>query len=145
MNDPHRLKRFLEAQEGCYLRVLKELGSGRKTSHWMWYVFPQFRGLGSSGTAELYAIGSIEEARAYLADPVLGARLLECTRLVLAVEGRTAEQIFGFPDVLKFRSCATLFAEVAGPLSVFRDAIVKYYEGRPDERTLDLIEQGGAS
>lgn len=107
----------------------------------MWYIFPQIEGLGHSSTARFYAIQGIEEARAFLAHPVLGSRLRECTEAVLAVEGRTAEEIFGFPDVLKLRSCATLFTHVSEPDSVFERLLQKYYGGTPDEATLRLIKE----
>ena len=139
MNDPFNLERFVEAQELEYPSVLEELRGGEKLTHWMWFVFPQIRGLGGSPMAETYAISSLDEAKAYLAHAVLGPRLEECTRLVLAIENRTAEEIFHWPDVLKFRSCMTLFAECVPGDSVFRDALVAYYEGQPDERTLAIL------
>jgi len=139
MNDPFNLERFVEAQEFEYPSVLEELQGGEKLTHWMWFVFPQIRGLGGSPMAETYAISSLDEARAYLAHAVLGPRLEECTRLVLAIENRTAEEIFHWPDVLKFRSCMTLFGECVPGDSVFRDALVAYYEGQPDERTLEIL------
>src|SRR6059058_6299598 len=113
MSDPFSLQRFVDAQEGVFAEVCAELAAGRKESHWMWFVFPQLQGLGSSATARRYALASVEEARAYLAHPVLGARLRECTRLVNGTEGRTIEEIFGYPDYLKFRSCMTLFERAA--------------------------------
>ena len=119
--------------------VLAELRSGQKASHWMWFVFPQIRGLGSSGTARRYAIASREEARAYLNHPVLGARLRACTQLVLSIEGRGCEQIFGSPDDLKFRSCMTLFAQVAPEERLFRDALQKYFAAEPDPHTLEIL------
>ena len=110
VDDPYNLARFVAAQAEVYARVRAELGAGEKRSHWMWFIFPQLAGLGRSATARLYAISSLAEARAYLAHPLLGARLRECTRLVNEVTGRSAAQIFGFPDELKFHSCMTLFA-----------------------------------
>ena len=109
MADPHDLGRFIEAQAGTYDSAREELRSGRKLSHWMWFIFPQIEGLGRSATARQYSIKSAEEARAYLAHPVLGARLLECTEAVLAVDGRSASDVFGYPDTMKLRSCMTLF------------------------------------
>lgn len=138
-DDPYNLNRFVQAQAGVYERVLAELRAGAKRSHWMWFIFPQLAGLGWSPTARLYAIQSLHEARAYLEHPVLGPRLRECAEEVLGVEGRSAHQIFGSPDDLKLRSCATLFAQVSPEGSVFHQLLDRYYEGEPDARTLDLI------
>src|SRR3569833_1248572 len=113
MDDPHDLQRFIEAQAPVIARVRTELSHGRKRSHWMWFIFPQIAGLGFSPMAQLYAIASLDEARAYLAHPILGPRLEDCTRLVLAVEGSTASDIFGWPDEMKFRSSMPLFARAA--------------------------------
>src|SRR5215468_6851815 len=118
-DDPYNLSRFVQAQEGVYQQALSEISSGRKQSHWMWYIFPQFDGLGFSSTSRRYAIKSPEEARAYLAHPVLGPRLVECAEAVLQVDGRSAHEIFGSPDDLKLRSSASLFASVSPPGSVF--------------------------
>jgi uncharacterized protein (DUF1810 family) len=134
------LERFVEAQKTHYARALDEIRSGRKRTHWMWFIFPQFAGLGSSATAEFYAIRSRAEAVAYLQHPVLGTRLEECAGALLLVEGRSASQIFGFPDDLKLRSSATLFAAVAAPGSVFEQLIDKYFGGEPDARTIRLLE-----
>ncbi len=143
-NDPHNLSRFVAAQEGDYERALAEIRAGRKRSHWMWYVFPQLDGLGSSPTARLFAIKSLAEARAYLAHPVLGPRLAECAQAALAVEGLSALEIFGSPDDLKLRSCATLFAAVSPPGSVFERLLARFYRGEPDPLTLCLPgTQGG--
>ncbi len=140
MNDPYGLERFVEAQEPVYTHVRAELEAGRKRTHWMWFVFPQLRGLGESPVSRRFAIDSLAEARAYLQHPALGPRLLECTRLVNAVEGRTLAEIFGFPDDLKFRSCMTLFAAVGGPeRALFDAALRKYCGGMADERTLALL------
>ncbi len=140
MNEDLNLERFVLAQSGLYRRALSELARGRKTSHWMWFVFPQLRGLGHSSTAREYAISGTEEARAYLAHPLLGDRLRECTSTVNALEGLTAEQIFGYPDELKFRSSMTLFAEVAGPADgCFRAALARYFAGREDPLTRELL------
>ena len=138
-NDPWNLARFVEAQEGEYQQALAEIRSGRKRSHWMWYVFPQFTGLGSSPTSVHYAIKSPEEAVAYLEHPILGRRLLECAEAVLQIENRSALEIFGSPDDLKLRSCATLFAAVSPAGSVFQQIIDRYFGGERDARTIDLI------
>ncbi len=141
------LERFARAQAPVLDEVRAELRAGRKKTHWMWFVFPQLRGLGHSPTAEFYAIASLEEAQAYLADPVLGPRLRECTRLVNAIEGRPIGEVFGFPDDLKFHSCMTLFARAASPGSasagadVFRAALEKYFGGEEDPRTLERLPQ----
>jgi uncharacterized protein (DUF1810 family) len=132
------LDRFVSAQDGVYPDALAEIRAARKRTHWMWFVFPQFAGLGSSSTAQRYAIASLDEARAYLAHPVLGPRLRECVAALLAVEGRSAADIFGFPDDLKLRSSMTLFAEAADDPAAFEAVLDRYYDG-PDERTLELI------
>jgi uncharacterized protein (DUF1810 family) len=130
------LERFVTAQAQIYPRVLAELQAGRKQSHWMWFIFPQIAGLSGSYRGQLYAIQSLEEAQEYLAHPVLGARLRECCEAVIAVEGKTAHQIFGSPDDLKFRSCLTLFAQVAPDEPLFADLLDKYFDGEADELTL---------
>jgi len=137
--DPHDLSRFVRAQAEDYAQALSEIKRGQKRSHWMWYIFPQFNGLGFSSTSKFYSIKSAEEAKAYLSHPVLGPRLLECAEAVLGVEGRTAAAIFGSPDDLKLRSCATLFASVLPPGSVFDRLIEKYYAGGRDGKTLRLL------
>jgi uncharacterized protein (DUF1810 family) len=139
-DDPFDLQRFVAAQEPVMDRVRNELRQGRKTSHWMWFVFPQIAGLGASAMSQRYAIASLDEARAYQKHPVLGPRLVECVNLVLAVEGRSAHQIFGSPDDLKFRSCLTLFAEL-GQNDMFRRALEKYFAGKPDQATLDRLSR----
>lgn len=139
--DPFDLGRFISAQEGTYKNVVQELMSGQKLTHWMWFIFPQLNGLGTSATARHYAIKNLEEARKYLAHPVLGARLLECTKAVNGLQGRTALQIFNSPDNLKFCSSMTLFEQVAGPNSVFSFSLEKYYSGRRDTRTLALLQE----
>ena len=139
MDDPHDLRRFVRAQENDYQRALAEIVSGRKRSHWMWYVFPQYDGLATSATSKQYAIKSVAEAKAYLDHPVLGPRLLECAEAVMDIEGRSATDIFGSPDDLKLRSCATLFASLLPPGSVFDRLLEKYFGGRPDEKTLQLL------
>jgi uncharacterized protein (DUF1810 family) len=135
--DQFDLRRFITAQEPVIEEVLDELRAGRKASHWMWFVVPQIQGLGSSSMAQRYALASRQEARAYHEHPVLGVRLRECTRLVLEIEARPIEQIFGYPDDLKFRSCMTLFALVAPEQPVYRAALQKYFAGQPDPRTLE--------
>jgi uncharacterized protein (DUF1810 family) len=137
--DPHNLSRFLQAQEGDYERALSEIRSGRKRSHWMWYIFPQLDGLGSSPTSRHYAIKSLAEAETYLKHPVLGPRLVECAEAALGVEGRSALAIFGSPDDMKLRSCATLFACVAPAGSVFDRLLARYFQGERDVRTLRLL------
>jgi uncharacterized protein (DUF1810 family) len=132
------LNRFVSAQAAVYPEALAELKEGRKRTHWMWFVFPQIAGLGVSPTAQRYAIRSLDEARAYLAHPVLGPRLAECARAVLAVDGKTAEDIFGYPDDLKLRSSMTLFARAADDPGVFQAVLDRYYDG-PDPKTLDLL------
>ncbi|MGZ4959193.1 MAG: DUF1810 domain-containing protein [Methylomonas sp.] len=138
-NDPFDLSRFLEAQELMYETALSELKNGRKRSHWMWFVFPQIDGLGSSSTAKRYAIKSIAEARAYLNHPVLGARLTECTKTLLCIKGLSASDIFGYPDDLKFCSSMTLFEQVTSKDSVFSRALGQYCGGKRDEKTLKII------
>ena len=137
--DPHQLIRFVQAQEGEYDRALGEIESGRKRSHWMWYIFPQFDGLGFSSTSKFYSIKSIAEAKAYLSHPILGPRLLECTESALAVSGRTASEIFGSPDDVKLKSCATLFATISPADSVFHKLLDKYFQGQRDDKTLQLL------
>lgn len=137
--DPYKLSRFVEAQEQPYERALAEITSGRKRSHWMWFIFPQLDGLAFSATSKHYAIKSMAEAKAYLGHPLLGARLVECIEAVLGVQDRSAADIFGSPDDLKLRSCATLFARASSPDSVFAHLLQKYYDGVPDEATLKLL------
>lgn len=136
--DPFDLRRFVEAQAPTYADALAELKAGKKRSHWMWYVFPQYAGLGRSSMAERFAIRSIDEAKAYLRHRILGPRLVECAQAVLDVHGKTAHDIFGSPDDLKLRSSATLFSRVSEPGSVFHRILERYFEGEPDERTLAL-------
>jgi uncharacterized protein (DUF1810 family) len=139
MSDPYNLARFVDAQNPVIGGVLSELRSGCKKSHWMWFVFPQLDGLGRSWMAKKYGISSRAEAEAYLAHPVLGPRLMECTLLVLGVEGRPIEEIFGSVDAMKFRSSMTLFSEVAQDRTVFLDALRKYFGGSPDRLTIDRL------
>ena len=137
--DPYDLRRFVRAQENDYAQALSEIRSGQKRTHWMWYIFPQIDGLAFSSTSKHYSIKSVEEAKAYLDHPILGPRLLECAEAVVRVEGRSAGEIFGSPDDLKLRSCATLFACVLPPGSVFDRLLGKYYGGGRDGKTLQLL------
>ena len=134
------LDRFVNAQDAVYPQVLRELRTGRKVSHWMWYIFPQLSGLGRSETARFYAITSLGEAREYLEHPILGARVRECTNLVVDVEGRSLEDIFGSVDALKFCSSMTLFSRATGNGAPFQAALDKYCGGRPDQATIDLLD-----
>jgi len=139
MTDPYTLQRFIEAQDGCYELVLRELSAGQKLSHWMWFIFPQVTGLGETATSRKFAISSRDEAKAYWEHPILGARLRACTQLVMGLQGRTAEQVFGYPDYLKFRSCMTLFEAAAPDPTLFRAALLKYFDGVADQRTLAIL------
>ena len=138
-HDPFNLNRFLQAQETAYVSALEEIRRGRKVTHWMWYVFPQLAGLGSSSTAVFYAIQTLDEARAYLAHPVLGSRLAECCETLLALDGLSANEIFGSPDDLKLCSSMTLFTAVSPAGSLFEQVLAKYCQGKPDLRTLELL------
>jgi len=138
-DDPFDLQRFIDAQNPVYAAVCSELRAGHKTSHWMWFVFPQIQGLGHSYMATQYAISSLEEAKAYLRHPVLRDRLLECTALVNDVQGRSIQQILGYPDDLKFRSSMTLFAQADPSITIFNNALTKYFGGQSDRATLDLL------
>jgi len=137
MDDPYNLKRFVTAQDagGTYQQAVAELRRGRKASHWMWFVFPQIAGLGYSATSRMFAISSLDEARAYLAHPVLGPRLVECATIVAQTQDRTAEQIFGGIDAQKLRSCATLFLRADPGQPVFGQVLARYFDGRPDPAT----------
>ena len=138
-SDPYNLRRFLLAQEPVFTQACAELAAGHKASHWMWFIFPQLRGLGSSAMAERYAIGSLDEARAYLAHPLLGERLRGCTQIANRIERRTAQEIFGYPDYLKFRSSMTLFTRAAADGQPFSAALAKYFGGEGDPRTRELL------
>jgi uncharacterized protein (DUF1810 family) len=138
MTDTFDLDRFVQAQDRVYADVLTELRAGRKQSHWMWFIFPQVAGLGASAMSRRYAIASAAEARAYLAHPLLGRRLSECTHLVLAVQGRTIHAILGAPDDAKFRSSMTLFGAVSDE-PVFGQALARYFAGVPDPATLAIL------
>ena len=139
MNDPFNLQRFVDAQSPIFDQVSSELRDGVKRSHWMWFIFPQIKDLGQSQLTRKFAISSREEAKAYLEHPILGLRLIECTELVNLIEDRTIEQIFGYPDDLKFRSCMTLFANVSDN-QIFVDALSKYFNGESDPSTLQRLE-----
>lgn len=140
-DDAFDLNRFVEAQDGLYEGALTELRNGRKQSHWMWFIFPQIAGLGSSAMARRYAIRSLAEAQAYLAHPLLGERLRTCTRAANAWEGRSAHALFGAPDDVKFRSSMTLFARADPDDPGFARALASFFEGRPDPLTLEKLEQ----
>ena len=139
MDDPFDLQRFVDAQDPVYERVVAELRAGKKHSHWMWYIFPQLGALGSSSTARLYGMKSLAEAQAYLAHPVLKARLQECTRLVAAIEGATIDEIFPWPDNLKVCSSMTLFARATADNADFLAVLDKFYGGEQDAGTLELL------
>ena len=139
MADPYQLQRFVDAQDAVIDDVRRELQAGRKRTHWMWFVFPQIRGLGHSPMAERFAISSLQEAEAYLEHRILGTRLKECTQLVNSVEGRSISAIFGYPDDMKFRSSMTLFAHATAENKVFRDALENYFGGEEDAATLERL------
>ena len=138
-HDPHDLQRFIDAQRTIYAQVCDELQNGEKETHWMWFIFPQIKGLGISPTAHKYAIQGVDEAKAYLDHPLLGMRLRECSRLVNAVNGRSIEAIFGHPDHLKFHSSMTLFAHVDSSGGLFAAALTKYFKGEVDRRTIEKL------
>lgn len=138
-DDPYDLNRFVQAHEDNYERALSEIKSGRKRSHWMWYIFPQFDGLRFSTTSKRYSIKSVAEAKAYLSHPILGPRLTECVEAVLSVEGRSAYEIFGSPDDMKLKSCATLFASVSPKNSIFDQLLEKFFQGERDGKTLRFL------
>jgi uncharacterized protein (DUF1810 family) len=142
MAEPYTLERFVAAQEGVYERALAELRAGEKRSHWMWFIFPQVAGLGSSPMAQRYAIGSLDEAKAYLAHPVLGDRLRACTAAVNGVTAPSAHAIFGSPDDVKFRSSMTLFTRAAPEEPLFAEALARYFDGQPDPLTLAKLGGG---
>lgn len=139
MEDPFDLQRFVDAQGGAYERAVAELRAGAKRSHWIWYVFPQLKGLGSSSTATFYGISSLAEAQAYLAHPVLGPRLRDCARIVAGLRGRSASDIFGWPDDMKVRSSMTLFANATEDNADFLSVLDTLYGGEQDARTLALL------
>jgi uncharacterized protein (DUF1810 family) len=137
---PFDLNRFVQAQNGVYMQALGELKRGRKTTHWMWFIFPQIEGLGHSSIAQHYAIKSLAEARAYLQHPVLGPRLIECCEAILLHQDLTASQIFGYPDDMKLRSSVTLFSLVTTADSIFQRVLDQFFNGEEDENTLELVE-----
>ena len=140
MPDPYHLQRFVDAQASCFAQVRSELSAGKKRTHWMWFIFPQLEGLGSSPMAQRFAISGIDEAKAYLAHRVLGDRLRDCTALVNAVSGRSVEDIFGYPDDLKFHSSVTLFGQASHPEdNVFNEALKKYFNRLLDKNTTDRL------
>jgi uncharacterized protein (DUF1810 family) len=139
LRDPYTLQRFVDAQRGVYAQAETELRAGRKESHWMWYIFPQVKGLGQSAMAQKYAISSLREATEYLNHPELGKRLRECTQLVTAINGRSIQDIFGSPDHLKFHSSMTLFAHASHDNQIFMDALRKYYRSEFDHRTIERL------
>ena len=134
------LSRFLKAQEYDYDQALREIRAGRKRSHWMWYIFPQIQGLGVTRTSEFYAIRDLDEAKAYLADPVLGARLKEISSALLDLDGLSASEIFGYPDDLKLRSCMTLFCRADLNCDIIEKVLNKYYDGKADDRTIRILK-----
>jgi uncharacterized protein (DUF1810 family) len=138
MSEIHDLSRFLEAQEDVYPQAVEELKNGQKQSHWMWFIFPQLKGLGSSPTAQKYAIQDLDEARAYWQHPVLSKRLVECSRLIMRTEDKNIKEIFGYPDYLKLNSCMTLFRQVSDE-PVFKEVISKHFDNREDNKTLELL------
>ena len=137
--DPYNLQRFVDAQDPVFAQVCAELRAGRKSSHWVWFIFPQLQGLGHSSTAKYYAISGLEEAKAYLSHPILGPRVIDCCRLATGIQGRSIEEILGQLDSLKFRSSLTLFAHAASANQPFKAALEKYFEGKPDPITMDLL------
>lgn len=141
MTNTNELIRFLEAQNQVYLKALSEIKEGKKNTHWMWYVFPQIKGLGSSETAKYYGVKDMDEATAYLQHPILGKHLIEIAEAVLNLNGKTATQIFGTTDDMKLRSCMTLFANVKNTNPIFQKVLIKYFNGIPDELTLQLANR----
>src|ERR1035437_7969346 len=140
MNTDNTLNRFISAQQKVYPQVLKELQTGKKTSHWMWFIFPQIEGLGHSPTAKYYSIKTITEAKEYLTHPVLGKRLLECSNIILKIEGKSADDIFGYPDNAKLKSSMTLFNFVSPEHKEFAEVLKKYFSGKQDEQTLSILQ-----
>lgn len=141
MESKYNLKRFIDAQQNSYETALSEIKAGRKLSHWMWYIFPQLKGLGRSSTSEYYGLLGIQEAQTYLADPILRARLLEISNAVLTHKDKSAEEIFGSIDAKKLRSCMTLFKEAAPDIDIFNDILIQFFAGREDFRTMQLINE----
>lgn len=142
MDDPYDLQRFVDAQAPVFGQVCSELREGRKRGHWMWYIFPQMRCLGSSSTSVRFAISSLAEATAYIRHTILGPRLKECSELVLAIDGLSIEEVFGYPDDLKFHASMTLFAQISPKEEVFHRALAKYFRGTAHQQTLDILQNG---
>ncbi|KAF2989004.1 hypothetical protein MJC1_03912 [Methylocystis sp. MJC1] len=142
-DDPFDLQRFIEAQKGSYAQALSELRAGRKTSHWIWYVFPQLAGLGFSQASRFYGLSGLDEARAYLADPILGPRLRECVEVMLASGDRNAEDVLGSTDAMKFRSSMTLFARAASEEALFTQALARFFDSEDDPKTIELLKEEG--
>jgi uncharacterized protein (DUF1810 family) len=140
MKSKYNLNRFIDAQKYIYEQVISELSNGNKQTHWMWFIFPQINGLGRSSIAELYSIKNKEEAIAYLENPILGKKIRECTEIILNINGKTASQIFGFPDDMKLKSSMTLFAYISDSHSIFHRVLDKYFDGKEDKKTLDLLQ-----
>lgn len=140
-HDPFNLQRFVDAQEDSYDSALGELREGRKTSHWIWYVFPQMKGLGFSQASQFYGLSGLDEARYYLAHPILGPRLRECVEAMLATGDKNAEDALGFTDAMKFRSSMTLFAQAAPQEALFAQALARFFAAEPDRKTLDLLQR----
>jgi uncharacterized protein (DUF1810 family) len=141
MNSDNILSRFLSAQQSIYPQVVKELQAGKKTSHWMWFIFPQINGLAQSSTAKHYSIKNIKEAKEFIEHPVLGKRLLECANILININNKTADDIFGYPDNLKLKSCITLFNYIASNQKVFAEVLQKYFAGDHDEKTLSILQK----
>ncbi len=139
-NTDNSLNRFLSAQQNTYPQVVKELRNGKKTTHWMWFIFPQIEGLGHNSTAKYYSIKTIEEAKEYITHPILGARLLECSKIILEIENKTADDIFGYPDNAKLKSSMTLLNFVTPEHKVFAEVLKKYFSGKQDEQTLSILQ-----
>lgn len=139
-NNSQSLQQFLDAQQNTYQQALTEIKNGRKRSHWMWFIFPQIAGLGFSETSKLYAIKNLEEAKLYLDHDVLGPRLIEISKALLGIEGKTANQIFGNPDDMKLKSSMTLFSSPANANPVFEEVLTKYFNGVRDQKTLQIIQ-----
>ncbi len=141
MSSDVTLSRFLSSQDTVYPQVLKELQNGKKTSHWIWFIFPQIEGLGQSTTAKYYSIKNLNEAKKYIDHPILGKRLLECCNIILKIEGRSVEDIFGYPDNLKLKSCMTLFKYVTPENKVFSIVLKTYFADQEDERTVSILQK----
>lgn len=140
MNDDTTINRFVQAQENIYAQVVKELKQGKKTSHWMWFIFPQIDGLGFSSTSKYYSIKTVAEAKEYLKHPVLGTRLLECSTILLKIEGKSAESIFGYPDYMKLQSSMTLFSFISPESTVFFNVLSKYFNNEKDQKTIKILK-----